>query len=78
MKFIVVRTSYRDEEGKKPCKNCFQEEIIKKNGYKGNKWVIEINSLEELMEFQKDIGEEIIISRYEEGNYIEIYDDYRE
>lgn len=34
----------------------------------------EINSLEELIDFQKSVGQEIIISE----NNIEIYNDYRE
>ena len=48
--------------------------VIVKNSY-----TIEINSLEELMKFVKDVGCEIIINYDDDlGNTIEIYDDYRE
>ena len=44
-------------------------------------WVIEINSLEELIEFSKEYGE-LVVSNFTSTNYevptIEIYDDYRE
>ena len=40
----------------------------------GDEKEIEINTLEELMEFQKTSGSSIILN----GNSIEIYDDYRE
>ena len=38
------------------------------------RWYLEINSLEELMDFQKKEGSSVILS----DNTIEIYDDYRE
>ena len=41
---------------------------------------VNLNTLEELMEFQKSVNEEIIIRKSErdERPIIEIYDDYRE
>lgn len=44
---------------------------------------IEINNLEELMQFKKDVNKELIIGNYDYGenkglSYIEIYDDWRE
>ena len=44
-------------------------------------WGIEINSLEELMDFQKAVGEELVLNTSLIDNKtpcIEIYDDYRE
>ena len=44
-------------------------------------WGIEINSLEELMDFQKAVGEELVLNTSMIDNKtpcIEIYDDYRE
>jgi hypothetical protein len=44
-------------------------------------WGIEINSLEELMAFQAEVGEELIIgTSYTDNKFplIEIYDSYRE
>lgn len=39
---------------------------------------IKFDKLEDLIDFQKDVKDEIIISRDEDGLIIEIYDDYRE
>ena len=44
-------------------------------------WGMEINTLEELMEFKNRVGEELVIGRSfsnPEFPMIEIYDDYRE
>lgn len=44
-------------------------------------WGIEINSLEELMAFKKEVGEDIVISTSyidKTTPVLEIYDDYRE
>ena len=44
-------------------------------------WGIEINSLEELMDFQEAVGEELVLNTSRIDNKtpcIEIYDDYRE
>ena len=46
-----------------------------------DKWGIEINSLEELMDFQEAVGEELVLRTSWIDNKtpcIEIYDDYRE
>lgn len=46
-----------------------------------NEWGIEINSLEELMNFQKEVGTNLVLeTSYIDGKTpcIEIYDDYRE
>ena len=46
-----------------------------------DEWGIEINSLEELMNFQEAVGEELVLSTSWIDNKtpcIEIYDDYRE
>lgn len=42
--------------------------------------IVNLNTLEELMEFQKSVNEEIIIGEFEKGGMpiIEIYDYYRE
>ena len=44
-------------------------------------WGIEINSIEELIDFQEAVGEELVLGTSMIDNktpYIEIYDDYRE
>lgn len=42
-------------------------------------WVLEINTIDELLEFSRVHGEKIIVSNNGENNpSIEIYDDYRE
>ena len=46
-----------------------------------DKWGIEINSLEELMDFQEAVGAELVLNTSwidNETPCIEIYDDYRE
>ena len=80
MLFLVTRTSdYWSKE--KPYKNCFP---IKYHNYINSQiedcWGIEINTLEELMEFQKDVGSDLILITYAHSEIpeIEIYDDYRE
>lgn len=74
MKFIVTRTSndYCGNHDKKPC-----DEAIFNGSYD---WLIEINSLEELMEFKNKYGNIIIKTIYTDQEYpiIEIYDCDRE
>lgn len=48
-------------------------EMVRRS-YIDKAWTIEINSLEELLDFQKKCGCSLILS----GDSIEIYDDYRE
>jgi hypothetical protein len=78
MKFIVSRTSiWGDDE--KPCKEAKQEKLTW-CGETENCWVVEINTLEDLIKFYKKYGDLIL----EESDVkeapikIEIYDTYRE
>lgn len=83
MKFVLSRTSAEDVGDIKIDDKKYK--IIKVKRYL--RWIdkyvdklfIEINSLEELMEFQKDYGD-IVITDESGGEMkeIEIYDDYRE
>ena len=76
MKFIVSRTSlWSRDNNDSPC-----EEAKAKRLENNRVWTIEINTLEELINFRKKYGEIILtISTYPEiDNEIEIYDDYRE
>ena len=79
MKFIVSRTSGYDI---KPCEEAVKVELTSKEyGHPINCWVIEINSLEDLLKFKKECGHDLIIgdSYYKEIPFeIEIYDYYRE
>lgn len=70
MKFIVTRTSQWDDE--KPCENAKLDNEVDLFGNK--QWYIEINTIEELMAFKREVGVSIIIG----SNSIEIYDGYRE
>lgn len=95
MKFIIKRASSLNDE-EKPCKNARRvqlhyysklhngntEEII--DNY-SNKWEIEINTFEELMNLYKECGSIIIEKFYSIGyldceytDEIRIYDDYIE
>ena len=75
MKFIVKRTSGRYiEDETSPCENAVVD-----NEEEG--WVIEINSIEELLSFVEKCSDEIIISPKaynSEMPCLEIYDDWRE
>ena len=89
MEFVLSRTSaYRtDNIDALKIDDKKYKVKIKKIVYKDEKMdmhfdviVIEINSLEELMEFQKDYGDIVILDYDYDKNMkeIEIYDDYRE
>lgn len=67
MKFIVTRTSQWDDE--KPCENAKLNNEV--NLWDDKQWYIEINTIEELMAFKREVGVPIIIR----DNSIEIYDD---
>lgn len=57
------------------------EDGIARDMEKRQAWAIEINSLEELMNFKDEVGCELVITTsYIDGEFpqIEIYDDYRE
>ena len=81
MEFVLSRTSSGDvnvdDKKYKVTKTQEYDEWLEKYI---DKYFIEINSLEELMEFQKGYGKIIIMdNRYGgEMKEIEIYDDYRE
>ncbi|MEN6296989.1 MAG: hypothetical protein ABFC92_03460 [Rectinema sp.] len=76
MKFLVKRTSFWDN--KKPCDEA-KEEDVKLWGESTEAWVIEISSLEELLDFVNKYGDLIISTGATEPTFkIEIYDDYRE
>lgn len=81
MKFCVTRTSEGFDEEKRPCDESEKVVIPKKGNYlEHTEWVVEINTIEELMAFCKKYGD-IIISEQScemKFNEIEIYDDYRE
>ena len=66
MEYGISRSSEWSEKVK-PCKNAYKSESI-------NRWVIEINSLEELNELIEEVGCAVIINQ----DWIEIYDTYRE
>ena len=69
-KWLSFGTNHRIENGR----------IVRDAGTE-DVWGIEINSLEELMAFKKEVGEELVIGiSYldERTPSLEIYDDYRE
>ena len=70
MKFQIYKTSDWYCTDNKPWENAYIE---------GEYWHVDINTLEELMEIRDKYKEEIVIG-YDKhfGNYIEIYDTYRE
>ena len=69
MKFRIERTSYFDNQ--KPCEQAYQDG---KDKYGYDIWVVDINTLEDLLSLKESVGEELIVG----DGYIEIYDDYRE
>jgi hypothetical protein len=70
MRFKICRTSLKTDEA--PCKRTTFE--YAKLNPKFRIWFIEINTLEELMNLQKEVNSNLIIN----DGTIEIYDDYRE
>ena len=94
MKFKVCRTSDCLCDKGKPCEEAKYEKVECRSLYNGDKrlidyYVVEINSLEELIDFVKKYGC-IILDESNDPKYfedfskpiplyeIEIYDDYRE
>ena len=75
MKFIVIKTSGSyDDEHTAPCENSVFDKEEKA-------WIIEINSIEELLSVLKKCNHDIIISQKaynSELPCLEIYDDWRE
>lgn len=83
MKFVLSRTSAGDvgdiEVDDKKYKIIKVKRYLRWIDKYVDKLFIEINSLEELMEFQKDYGDIVITDEFGgEMKEIEIYDDYRE
>ena len=84
MRFKISRTSsdyYRQE---KPCDGAFvyKRERERLDDRDRLSWALEVNSLDELLQFIEKVCDSVIISRacdYHDGlPKIEIYDDYRE
>ena len=81
MLFEIYRTSDRGLfEQPKPCKNAIKRTYRVKpwdfldTMEEGVDWLIEINTLDELLDLRKEVGEELIIG----DGTIEIYDTRRE
>ena len=73
MEFVIYKSS--DIYGiKQPCENAF----VKKGIDTIDRWAIKIDTLEELLDLNKKLKQPLIVSRVENHNVIEIYDDYRE
>lgn len=69
MIFDITRTSTCiSRNAEKTCEECYK---------KGERLFIEINTLDELLNFVKKY-DRIVIEHYDNENSIEIYDDYRE
>lgn len=78
MKFQVTRTSDYDKD-KKPCDRAVLSEH--KTCYGESIWEIEINSLEDLIAFRKEVGHPVILLEpydVKDMHELEIYDYYRE
>ena len=78
-------TRFSTREGKwlsRGVNHCINEEGYIQRTHKNDRevWVIEVNTLDELIALQKEIGEELILStvRYDGVPSLEIYDSYRE
>lgn len=80
MKFKVERTSMRYRE-LKPCEEAYEGNILWIGSDKYIKcWYVDINSLQELLDFEKKYGDIIITTSLFDNKtpVIEIYDYYRE
>ena len=80
MLFKITKASYftnelafeeRFKEENKPCKNAILKTY--ENGVK--EWIIEVNTLEDLLALRKEVNEELIIGL---NDTITIYDDFIE
>jgi hypothetical protein len=87
MKFHIKRSSLWKNE--KPCEGVYEEEYVHKilNGTETpnlenrKRWVLEINSLEDLVKFKDEQGTVILCYSFDHQDNIlslEIYDDYIE
>ena len=70
MKFLIARVS-NSYKSTQPCENAILE---------NDEWIIELNSLEDLIELMETLGENLIIKPKfnNDINSILIYDDYIE
>ena len=95
---VMRTTDWRFNENSKPCKNArihtYEKEVIERIysgkrgiieqiGFKEYKtWVVDINTLEELLALMDEVRVEIVIGRSNKitniDGYIEIYDGFRE
>ena len=75
MKFHIYRTSdFLSQE--KPCPRAYGGECDK---FDRRHWFIDIDTIDQLMELQDEVGDVIIGKTFRQGlPEIEIYDDYRE
>lgn len=76
MLFKIAKASRLDfNEDRKPCKNAFVHTYD--NAPFGIKkvWMVEINTLEDLIALRDEVGEELVIGQ---NDWITIYDDFIE
>lgn len=75
MIFRIERSSDYGNYEKKPCENAYEvnEEVLYES-----KWRIEINTLEDLMNLQKEVNKELVLGIEDSQPFIEIYDCWRE
>lgn len=71
MKFIIRRADL-DKKAILPCKNAQKD--------KNNNWIVEINTLSELIELMKEVNDKLILDFDDDDltPVITIYDDYIE
>lgn len=83
MKFVISRTSNLWNDGK-PCNEAIEETFSCKDKhgevYKRKRWVIQINSLDELLKLKEKCNHDLVICKniFDDSYEIEIYDDFRE
>ena len=87
MKFLISRASISYDEDAAPCEKAIKEKYVVINSTTNYKmeekegWFIEINTLEQLLEFQNRYDDLIIIKRDDLNKdliEIKIYDSYAE
>ena len=77
MRFQVTRSSIWDDEIS-PCQNAEPVQRMCHGLYTNTDWFIEIETLEELLDFANAEGSRVIVHRNGENQYLEIYDGMRE
>lgn len=78
MNFIIYRTSNHVD---KPCEEAIlKKHMLENQGDSSEGWTVEINSIEDLVDFTDKYGNIIIKGRdsFHPVSSIEIYDDFRE